>query len=325
MSANTKMKSLSDDEPAESRGGLVSTSQISPNSEDLYSFSVASGGGCARLIDDRPTKNQKNSKGQADRQEITDFSKRSRRNMRRTLLKLDRDEARARNYNTLFVTLTYPQEFPENKNRIKKDWDTFSKRLDRKLNSAFWAWKLEAQKRGAPHFHLVLFTKYGDLQDLKGWVSANWADVVRKNSGWSKSNENYQKNLVAGTRIDFCGKPDEKGVIGYMTDYSAKKNEYDSGHRWGERWGVRRREKFDDLVDWVAFALNRKEFLRARRTLKRWLKSKGYDRACEHPGEHWWYMKPTVAAKLVSWLRGPPDRSGGGFSDWFRESGTGAS
>lgn len=58
-----------------------------------------------------------------------------------------------------FVTLTYHDSWPSPK-AAKRELRSFIKRLERWTGQAWGIiWKLEPQKRGAPHFHLILFPK----------------------------------------------------------------------------------------------------------------------------------------------------------------------
>lgn len=55
-----------------------------------------------------------------------------------------------------FITLTYGQLFPT-PTVAKRHLDNFLKRLRRRWIYSSGFWRFEFQKRGAPHFHLVLF------------------------------------------------------------------------------------------------------------------------------------------------------------------------
>ena len=39
-------------------------------------------------------------------------------------------------------------------------------------------WKLEFQRRGAPHFHILIAQPSGDLRTFRAWLSEAWAEVV---------------------------------------------------------------------------------------------------------------------------------------------------
>lgn len=79
----------------------------------------------------------------------------------------------------LFVTLTYPAAFPNGLD-AKPHLKAFRKRLQRRYSSFAWAlWVEEFQRRGAPHFHLVLcFGHRVSLVDFRAWASRAWYEVV---------------------------------------------------------------------------------------------------------------------------------------------------
>lgn len=63
------------------------------------------------------------------------------------------------------LTLTYPREWPADGRRVKRDLDAMQKFLKRG-HGVRGIWFLEFQKRGAPHFHLLLdldLSKLGPL------------------------------------------------------------------------------------------------------------------------------------------------------------------
>ena len=94
---------------------------------------------------------QKSSKGSV-RGRIQKFSPRSRTRLISKMAALRKD---VMDYNPLFLTLTYPAEYPDTMT-TKKHLEAFIKRLKRRYRfSGFW--RLEFQKRGAPHYHLILF------------------------------------------------------------------------------------------------------------------------------------------------------------------------
>lgn len=75
---------------------------------------------------------------------------------------------------TVFITLTYPQEFPDAKT-AKKHLRAFMERIRRRCETASGVWRLEFQKRGAPHFHILLwncsFIPKEEIQQM-------WADII---------------------------------------------------------------------------------------------------------------------------------------------------
>jgi hypothetical protein len=171
----------------------------------------------ASLIESRPVGLPKRKqRGGGRRGKITTFSRASRKRMMKKLATFRREEvARA-----LFVTLTYPAEYPDGK-RAKRDLDRFLKRLWRKYPSAAWIWREELQKRGAPHFHLLVL---GVDFIPHGWVALAWWDVCGRIS---------IEHLKAGTEVRRV--KSYKQCVWYVSKYLAKGEEVEAelGRRWG--------------------------------------------------------------------------------------------
>ena len=85
--------------------------------------------------------------------DIKSFSKKSRKHLFEIFNKL--------NYSKygipLFLSATWHNDAPDTMREIKSTLKKFRQMLDRKFNSFHYIWKLEYQKRGAPHFHILLF------------------------------------------------------------------------------------------------------------------------------------------------------------------------
>ncbi len=63
---------------------------------------------------------------------------------------------------TLFVTLTWPASFPETPEEWAAILEKWRKRLERRFGRQFpGLWSKEFQRRGAPHYHLVMFPPEG--------------------------------------------------------------------------------------------------------------------------------------------------------------------
>jgi len=105
----------------------------------------------------------------ATRGQIYEFSRRSRKRLLEKTARLDYSQGK-----TIFVTLTYPFLFPSPA-RAKEQLRAFLKRLAYHCRSKGIAaiWRLEFQKRGAPHFHLMLFgLPFVDKADIQAmWMS----------------------------------------------------------------------------------------------------------------------------------------------------------
>lgn len=105
---------------------------------------------------------------------IVGWSRKSRKRM------MDLLAAWRTNKSMWFVTLTY-HDYPAEPRAWKRDMDAFLKRLRRKYPNVGGMWKLEFQRRGAPHFHLLLAIDT-DYFDLMRFVTDAWADIAHKHS-----------------------------------------------------------------------------------------------------------------------------------------------
>lgn len=137
-----------------------------------------------------------------------------------------------------FATLTYPAVWEPDARVWKRHLATFLKRLFRKYPWIAGFWKLEFQKRGAPHFHLMLFgaprveddaRAFGDLRE---WIAENWYEVV---------GSTQEAHRYAGTQLDEV----RKGAMQYTCKYVSKDQLPESvrdthNGRW---WGAFNRAK----------------------------------------------------------------------------------
>ena len=138
---------------------------------------------------------------------INKFSERSGSRMRRFL------RCSVANY-TVFITLTYPSDFPADGPTCKRHLKMFLQRLERwhknhggtdESFSAFWF--LEFQQRGAPHFH-IFFTRPVPYQI----IARDWYEIVGSKD---------ERHLSAGTRIETI-RGGRRGICAYAGKYAAK-------------------------------------------------------------------------------------------------------
>jgi hypothetical protein len=129
--------------------------------QDVAHVSSAVGGSLSTLsFEDTTTKNQlslpkRHGRGMRDR--VRGFSRESRRNLLRRLASINRSAFRAFKGRMIFVTLTYPRKYPEDPELCKNHLKALRKRLERRYKSFAAFWRLGVQRRGAWHFHLLLF------------------------------------------------------------------------------------------------------------------------------------------------------------------------
>lgn len=188
-----------------------------PHISPLHALTLWDGGG--RMTIKSPKLDYQADHVCGKRSEITKFSKGSRR---RLLYKLNEVTQKSL---PVFVTLTYPAVFPQNSKTWKRDLDTFWKRLARKFPTAGCFWKLEPQKRLAPHYHLMIWGV--DYVDLLRWVSQAWFEVVG-------SGDN--RHLLAGTRVEKVRS--WRGVMSYASKYLGKECDTSGWDSPGRFWGT---------------------------------------------------------------------------------------
>jgi hypothetical protein len=133
-----------------------------------------------------------------------------------------------------FVTLTFPEFYPTVQ-RAKRDLDTFVKRLVRQFPDASGVWKLEPQKRGAPHFHLLVWG--ASFRELLAFVPDAWYQVVGSDDpnhlAWHKG---LLGNSPCVQQVD-----SQRGVFWYASKYMSKEVGIMFSD-WGRWWGVFHRD-----------------------------------------------------------------------------------
>lgn len=188
-----------------------------------------------------------------------------------------------------FVTLTYPAEWPDDPEVWKKHLERFRKRFERKWGQVPAVWKLEFQKRGAPHFHALIFfpCDMSKRAHFKHWLSRAW--YLCAGSG------DY-RHFKAGTKVERMRS--WRGVASYLAKYMAKEDEnvQHVGRRWGIWW-----KGLLPIVMQEAVLLQG-EFFRIRRAMVKYLRSKGYNRhpQSRHTGVQL-YLNAADVGRLLAW------------------------
>ena len=114
-----------------------------------------------------------------------------------------------------FVTLTYPENYPDPK-LAKKHLQILFKRLKRKFPKSSAVWKYEPQKSGAPHFHIMLY----NLPYLaKEELSAMWLEII--GDEYADYSQGYKR--APFTRIETIRS--HKGCASYVSKYIAKNDD----------------------------------------------------------------------------------------------------
>jgi hypothetical protein len=83
----------------------------------------------------------------------------------------------------VFLTLTYPDAFPHDPAVWKRHLHEFEKAWARRHGAPRALWVLEFQRRGAPHFHMVLVAPAMPLPQLRRWYARTWHRIVTSCDG----------------------------------------------------------------------------------------------------------------------------------------------
>jgi len=164
---------------------------------------------------------------------VRGFSAASRRRLRVRLMEIDWARLDA-----MWVTLTYHKHWDDSWTGWKHDLGVLRKRLARSGMAAEGIiWRMEFQKRGAPHFHLVLGYASGlapDRAQLRSWVRDNWAEIIGESDNAA--------HLEHGTDVVTVRVMPEKGgmgaLMGYLLKEMSKGHQAGAGTATGRVWGV---------------------------------------------------------------------------------------
>lgn len=205
---------------AEAERSTLSTAHIRPQIQYYAGaslFKVSRGGECEQV-------------GGGRRGVINGFSLQSRLRLMRVIAKVKRDRALP-----VFVTLTFPDIFPEPEEAKKCLW-AFIKRLRRAFPRVGLIWKLEPQERGAPHFHLLVWGVF--FQQLQNFTPEAWYEVAGGGDPWHLA---WHKGLCGNGNVHCVQRVRSfEGVWSYAAKYLGKTFEKAGwDKKWtGRYWGV---------------------------------------------------------------------------------------
>lgn len=139
-----------------------------------------------------------------------------------------------------FVTLTYPDEFPLDWRHWKSDLEKYRRALLARYPDAQAIWRLELQKRGAPHYHIVLYTHAGDkVKAFRRWNDAVWAKIAHSHDVYhGKYACKVETIWSRGQAIAYLGKYCGKAADAPVTDDGVILDADDLGSTTGRQWGT---------------------------------------------------------------------------------------
>ena len=242
------------------------------------------------------------------RGQISQFSPRSRVRFLKFLHSL-------RSSPTHFITLTYPSEFSPDSREWKRDLDALAKRISRRFPRAWLAWKLEPQKRGAPHYHLI-----GDMGQsfqnekqkevyvlfLREWFACAWFEIVGSGD---------EKHLRAGTQVDIVAGNERTRLRKYVSKYVGKTVEENQSQipGWalpGRFWGVIGRKNLPE-VEVLFTDLTVSEQYVLRRIMRKWVKkiSPRYSKFLGRIRDYCMFMDKEKVIDLICFVCGSRDQN----------------
>jgi hypothetical protein len=203
-------------------------------------------------------------RGGGIRDRVRGFSRASRRNLLRRLASINRSAFKAFRGRMIFVTLTYPKQYPEDPELCKRHLKALRKRLQRAYGSFAAFWRLGIQQRGALHFHLLLFvgSSVGSVRELRRFISSSWYEVTGKVS---------EGHLRTGTRVEAVKR--WKAATSYVERYMAKPEEFPEGLETGRIWGVWNPKLLP--VRWETVQVSLRDAFKIRRIYRKLARRKG--------------------------------------------------
>ena len=213
---------------------------------------------------------------------IRSWSRKSRARMVRRLAELDYAPLFASGGVPAMLTLTYPGE-----------WEVVApsaavcaghlKALSKRFKRAWGVplvgvWKREFQRRGAPHYHLLMVPPTGTVngERFREWVGRAWSEVVAH-----PDPQQREWHRAAGTGVDYAEgmrARDPKRLAVYFSKhgaYAAKEYQNSAPDAWegsvGRFWGVWGLESAARVVE-----VSHVEAIAAARTMRRWQRANGY-------------------------------------------------
>lgn len=183
----------------------------------------------------------------------------ARRRMRKAAARVPKDKK------PNFFTTTYQGEIGFDE--CKRHLDSWGKRMLYYFPLCFIIWRIELQKRGVPHFHMLIYggpqilNKKGANKEVFEWMRKQWCEVTGQTG----------VALEASTRYEAI--KSMRGVHRYLTKYLTKVGE-ENEKIPGRQWGIIGRARYGKVVE-------------------------GGVRICRVTAEKWYEIKKRIIVYLV--------------------------
>ncbi len=272
------------DGPGLSKGHNVTNPFAKPAQDrPPYRFECWEGAGLLRIVS--PYFGQPLPREECKRGTVKGYSDKARNRARKFLATIT-DEALEK---ALMVTLTYPGDDCPEAIPSAEEWTLYKGHLRKFGQNAkrrfgvSAVWVLEFQRRGAPHYHLLVFGIEEDrLLEFRAWVAAEWNRLVGGDS----------KHLQAGTQCDPTKSPN--GARSYLTKYMTKGDQSLEGVEVGRYWGKVNSRAIPQAVETVE-ELTPEQARIAARVARKWVAKRRWEAA--------WHRFQNQAAKRFPTFR----------------------
>lgn len=243
-----------------------------------------------------------------ERGTVNGFSAMSRRRLMERVIRLDWTEQQA-----YFITLTYPAVYTRNPREWKANLHAFKQWLWRQstVPDPWCLWRLEFQRRGAPHYHLVACLVVGtDLSVLRDRIRVEWSRLV----GLSATPGHFARVDVQEVRLQ--GDAGTQRLLTYLCKYVGKRQKArhpvdpetgeisNTGRMWGS-WGP------VPYAASVSITISATDYIQYCRRVRRWAKRNPFlSHASVAQKSFLVYAPAEVSRQLLRGL-GEPDPSNG--------------
>ena len=166
------------------------------------------------------------------RGDVTVFTQQSRLRLLRMLARISPPAVDGYRTRVTFITLTarlfyHPREF-------KRLMQAFFKRLGRKVPRLAIVWRLEYQKRGAPHAHLIVYNcPFID----KKWIQEKWGEIIVQDRPFTRIEAIRSYRHLMSYASKYAAKVEDGGfnTVTYLAEgHNVQAHEGESpGRVWG--------------------------------------------------------------------------------------------
>jgi hypothetical protein len=242
------------------------------------------------LDDYEKPKDENDSRTYSPRGEVNTLSRKSRRNLFNYVLRL---QYRSGYY---FVTLTYPKEYPQKFTIWKDNLKTLCSYLRYHFPQLGFLWKLEFQKRGAPHYHLLLFDPtQPDQEVLEEMITGEWVRIVK----------DYTKKFSEHS-VDVKAVHDIKKSGFYLAIYQTKDGYIPANVKTGRHWGIFGRKQMP-ITEQGKASLSVDQYRILKRVCRKWVQKQKNSQSyanylCNPTGSFSIFMPNHEQIRLMEWV-----------------------